>query len=195
MLFLVYIRACVLFPVILTACMLFLVYIRACVLLPVILTACVHFHTVQLAIGDPDAGTVAAIILYSDKTTLAGDTKTSSWPICLSLGNIARSKRAVPTGYEYMGRFPDEITNKKHPNYINDNKIRVQIYHECMSLVVATLKANAKRYVPFYVYTHAMLFKCGMPLLIMVFVPQGHECTLLEWRASHSASPSLQCDC
>ena len=63
MLFLVYIRACVLFPVILTACMLFLVYIRACVLFPVFLKACVHVHTVQLAIGDSEAGTVAAIIL------------------------------------------------------------------------------------------------------------------------------------
>ena len=84
-------------------------------------------------------------MLYTDKTTLAGDTKTSSWPICLSLGNISRAKRAAATGYEYMGRLPDQITNKKHPHYITDSKKRAEVYHECMSLVVQTLKNHALR--------------------------------------------------
>ena len=95
--------------------------------------------------GGEARGYVAAIILYTDKTSVTRDLSQQSWPIIMSLANIHRTKRGQRGSYVYMGTMPLAITNRFYPGYIDDNNVKLQIFHECMNLVVQSLKAVAQR--------------------------------------------------
>ena len=92
----------------------------------------------------PPGAIVVPIIIYSDKTTITQDMRTSDWPISLSIGNIQRKLRRESRGHCYMGSFPQEITNKKHRHYIKDARVRMETWHECMGAIVASLKEACK---------------------------------------------------
>ena len=97
----------------------------------------------QVALGG-DA-LIAAIIIYSDKTAVTGDLRQQAWPITMTLANISRKRRAQESGHILMGKMPDVITNRSAEGYINDNVLKMRVFHECMKLIVASLKEAARR--------------------------------------------------
>ena len=92
----------------------------------------------------PVGATVVPIIIYSDKTTVTNDMRTSDWPISLTIGNIHRKLRRDAHGHCYMGSFPQEITNKKNRAYVKEARVRMEIWHECMEEIVKSLKAACR---------------------------------------------------
>ena len=55
---------------------------------------------------DCPGAVVAALILYTDATTLSNDMRVSGWPLVMSLGNIAREKRKDVDGHGLLAVFP-----------------------------------------------------------------------------------------
>jgi Plavaka transposase len=75
---------------------------------------------------------VAALIIYSDQTTLSNDWRVSGWPVILTLANIALKKRRLLKGHSMIALLP--ILQ------VQTGKEKLQIFHRAKNFIVSSLR-------------------------------------------------------
>lgn len=58
---------------------------------------------------------IAALVLYSDASTLSNDMRTHGWPLVFTLANIAMERRNEPGGHALAALFPILHAVPGHP--------------------------------------------------------------------------------
>lgn len=74
------------------------------------------------------------IIIYIDKTGTDAYQRFSLEPVIFSLGNIPREKRESRRSWRHLGFIPSN-------NQMADTQTKLQFYHNCLSEILAELKA------------------------------------------------------
>ena len=78
------------------------------------------------------------IILYSDKTSVTPDCRTSMWPVSMTVGNIDLKQRSQQHGSVLRETIPATLSigKKGAKDYVE----RLAMYHECMNYIFESLK-------------------------------------------------------
>ncbi|GJP48656.1 hypothetical protein CLOM_g7942 [Closterium sp. NIES-68] len=90
----------------------------------------------------PVGGSVAAVIMYSDETTLTTDGGVCGWPVYISLGNISSGNRWRSHGHRLCALLPeiDKQTFAKG----EESRRRHEVFQESLSLILEEQKKVLK---------------------------------------------------
>jgi hypothetical protein len=77
---------------------------------------------------------IAAVMLYSDQTTLSHDHRDKGWPVYMSLGNIDLRNRRKTHGHKMIALLPI-LEGEEY-----ENLYKIKIFHRCMNILTEPLK-------------------------------------------------------
>ncbi|CAI5965693.1 unnamed protein product [Closterium sp. NIES-65] len=88
----------------------------------------------------PQGALVAAVIIYSDETTLTIDGGLKGWPVYISLANIASGNRWKSHGHRLVALLPDDDGGFYAKG--NEERRRLEVFQEALNLIMEDLKAG-----------------------------------------------------
>ncbi|CAI5987251.1 unnamed protein product [Closterium sp. NIES-65] len=91
----------------------------------------------KLPATDPGKA-VAAVIIYSDETTLTTDGGLKGWPVYISLANIAPGNRWKPHGHRLCALLPDD--DGSFFTHADKERRHLEVFQEALDLIMADLK-------------------------------------------------------
>ncbi|CAI5965654.1 unnamed protein product [Closterium sp. NIES-64] len=91
----------------------------------------------KLPATDPGKA-VAAVIIYSDETTLTTDGGLKGWPVYISLANIAPGNRWKPHGHRLCALLPDD--DGSFFTHADKERRHLEVFQEALDIIMADLK-------------------------------------------------------